>query len=240
MERPGAACAPLNNGKADEIKLKQKLVHFVNKREKRFSNGEPSTASFHSRSYHRYFEGYTEITRIQPNGRKKIERIYTGVYHIQALEKGKRLVLLLGYVLLWLACAALFALGAVQPVGSNQSWYTVSFQVVTVAMLFWMLCTLINYITAPKKLTIHDYRTTSGSLKRAGTASAIAAALSALTTLLYLLLHLQDNPSREVLCFVLFLLSSGASYAIARIEKGIPYQEIASEYAPIENGEVID
>ena len=44
----------------------------IEKREERERGGMPQSASFHSRGYHRYFEGYSEQTFTDARGKKHI------------------------------------------------------------------------------------------------------------------------------------------------------------------------
>lgn len=220
--------------------MKKELIDFVTKREKRFSGEEPPKASFHSRGYHRYFEGYSEAERILPNGHKKIERVYVGVYHIQELDGKQKALLRIGYVLLFILAAAFFVMGAVKPIGSNKTWYVTIVEAFCVGTLFWTFCALVSYLTSPVKLTIHDFRTSSGSLKAASRTAACMEGAACVMTLLYFLLHLAECAADTAGCAFLFLISGSMLSVIYILEAKVPYREEQSENRPAGDGEIIE
>jgi len=70
---------------------------------------------WHSRFYHRYFEGYTENKELDQNGKERIRRIYTADWYGQDLPKGKRIGVRLLYMMLFaMMVAAVFGAGILQ------------------------------------------------------------------------------------------------------------------------------
>ncbi len=196
--------------------------------------------SYHSRGYHHYFEGYTEATKVNAKGKSKVVRIYTGVYHVQDLPQSRRILLRVAYVLMLIMAIVLFSNGAMQNVGSNQSWYVVVPEIVAIAGIFWMFCTMVIYLTSPRKLTIHDYKTTSGSLKKASMTATAGLASAAVLTVLYILLHLDTYVGTELYCFFCLLLSAALCGCIYFLERSVKYREEQSTAAAPQGGVVID
>lgn len=220
--------------------MKKKLVQFVEKREQRRSGSTPSVASLHSMPYHRHFEGYTEVRRIGPDGKCRIERVYTADYRVQALDGRRRAELRLAYVLLWAAGVGLFGYASTRYVGSNGAVYVNLAQAVAVAGLAWVAGVLFNYLTAPRKLTIHEYRSTSPSLCHASMTAATALLASGVLTLLHLLLQFRTAGVGEALCAGLLALSAGCLFLVNRLEHRVPYSIQSNENASPEEGSHID
>lgn len=217
-----------------------KVVDFVNKREKRFSKGNEQPAAFHSRTYHRHFEDWAEVQRAEDDGHVHIERVYVGTYYISSLSRRKQVLLKIGFVLAWLTIIALFIAGAVQQTEANSLWYVTVFEAVATASLFWMLIALVHYLTAPEKKTINDYRSSSLSVQNSSILATAALFLTALFTLIQKMIHFQDASGKQWLSIVVFLLAGVLCFGVNRVEKRAPYAEIPSDREAPEGSIVID
>lgn len=62
---------------------------------------EKQPKAYQSRSYNQQFEGYTYRTTLDSKGRKKLERVYDGVYYQAAGSAKMGLLRKIGYVLLY-------------------------------------------------------------------------------------------------------------------------------------------
>lgn len=183
-----------------------------------------------SKAYHRFFEGYTEITVLNPDGKgSRIQRIYTGNYYRQDLTKSQRILLRLLYVALYLGAVYLFVSSAVLPLTSNSTWYVVLTQVVSIPFLFWILIVFFFYLPAGLDLTIHDYRSSSLSLQKATLYAAISLGLVALATLIFVLLNRPDEPLLELLCAAKYLAGGLLVFVMNRAEKKVNYLIIPSQ-----------
>lgn len=213
--------------------MRDKLMYSIRKKERREKEDGATKMDFHSRSYHHYFEGYTEVTKTGADGRTRLERVYTGLYHIQDLSCSKKILLRITYVLFLLLAAVLFFAGAVQNVGSNRAWYVAAAESVSVGGIFWMGCTMVNYLTAPRKLTLHEYRSTSVSVRRASMTAALGLAAASFLTVFHVLMHLGTFELREIWCAVFMLLSAGFCIAVYLVERRISYtKEYSDEIIP--------
>lgn len=219
--------------------MREKLMYTARKWEKR-EREEGIPADFHSRSYHRYFKGYTEVKKRGTDGKVRLERVYTGLYHIQDLPPKERLLLRAAYVLLLIFALLLFLAGAAQNVGSNRTWYVAAGEAVSVAGIFWIGCALVNYLTAPRRLTDHEYRTTSGSIRRAGLTAACGLFTAFVLTVIYTLTHLETFDTTEIWCAASLLLSSALCALLREVERRVPYTEEYSDEIIPEGGIEID
>ena len=154
--------------------------------------GKPGT--WHSKAYHRFFEGYSEVSVPRPNGKGTvIQRIYTGNYYRQDLTNGQRILIRILFAVLFLCIAYLFVSSATLPLASNSTWYVVLTQVVSIPFLFWIVIAFFSYLPAGRDLTIDGYRSSSLALKKATLGAAISLGMVALATLVFMFL----NPSNE-------------------------------------------
>jgi hypothetical protein len=185
------------------------------------------------KAYHRFFEGYTEISVPNPDGKgSSIQRIYTGNYYCQDLTKSQRILLRLLYVALFLGAGYLFVSNAVLPVASNSTWYVVLAQVVSVPFLFWILIAFFSYLPAGLELTINDYRSSALALQKATLGSAIALGLVALATVVFMFLNRTSEPQLELLCAVKYLAAGLLALSMNLIEKKVNYLILPSQNKP--------
>lgn len=183
-----------------------------------------------SKAYHRFFEGYSEVAIPASNGNgDKIERIYTGNYFRQDLTKGQRILLRVLYVSLFLGSAYLFVTSASLPLASNSMWYVVLSQVVSVPFLFWIIIAFFSYLPAGQDMTVNEYRSSSLALQKATLGSAICLGITALVTLVFILLNLSTEPKVELLCAVKYVVSGLLVLSINRVEKKVNYLIIPSQ-----------
>jgi archaellum biogenesis protein FlaJ (TadC family) len=197
-------------------------------------DGKPDKrGAWHSKAYHRFFEGYSEITVPKPDGKGyRIQRIYTGNYYRQDLTNGQRLLLRGLYVALFLGIAYLFVSNAVLPLASNSTWYVILTQVVSIPFLFWILIAFFFYLPAGRDMTVADYRSSSLALKKAALGSAISLGIIALATLVFMLLNLSDEPLLELLCAVKYLAGGLMALSMNWIERKMNYLIIPSPNKP--------
>lgn len=189
--------------------------------------------TWHSKAYHRFFEGYSEITVPKPNGKgTRIQRIYTGNYYRQDLTKGQRILLRGLYVAIFLCIAYLFVSNAVLSLASNSTWYVVLTQAVSIPLLFWILIAFSSYLPAARDMTVADYRSSSLSLQKATLGAAISLGIAALVTLVFMLLNLSNEPLLELLCAAKYMASGLLALLMNRVEKKVNYLIVPSQNKP--------
>jgi len=204
------------------------LKDYVRERELRQSGGMPENAPFHSKSYRRHFEGYSEYREKDSNGTVHIRRVYTGVWHQQKLSRPQRLRLRLFYIFFYVLSAVLFGLSVSRPVTANASWYIAAPQAMVVVGFLWLLYALVGYLTAPEKMTLADYRSVASlcsALRFVSAGLLICAVLVAGHAFIPARSHLVA----QLICCLLLLASAGCLMLILRRENSIIYDSFLSE-----------
>lgn len=194
---------------------------------------------WHSKAYHRHFEGYAEVETTNEKGKTVIERVYVGDYYRLDLPKNKRIVLRLVYAALISSTAALFGFAASRPVGANMTWYIAIAQMVTVCLLGLLCVNLLSHSTAPRDMAVGDWKSASKKLQRNAKYTALAMELLAFLTGLYLLLN-GENWGTHLLCALLYAVAGLCSVVINRLEANAPYKTWRSTEEPPEDGSYID
>ncbi len=217
----------------------KKRMRLANRRLRRKMAEDRDQRSFHSKSYHRYFEGYAEYEMVNEKGKKTLRRVYTGAWYRQDLKAAAYVGLRIFYVLLAVGVLFLFGAAAVYQKESGNVLYVVLPEAATVGFLIYLLyILLVNYLFVPRKMTINDYRVSSRSLKNGSFGCAACLAADGLTTLLYLMLH--RGAYAGIWYAVLeFLGASALSAAIYLTEGRIPYLMEENENKPGEDDIVI-
>jgi hypothetical protein len=216
--------------------LRDQIRNSLQKEDKK---GKPGT--WHSRAYHRYFEGYSEVSVPRQNGKGTfIERIYTGNYYRQELSKGQRVVIRILYAVLFLGIAYLFISSAIMPLTSNTTWYVVLPQAGSILFMAWVFIALCTYLPSGRALTIEGYRNSSLALKKATFAVAISLGLSAIVSLLFMVFNPSSQIMAELLCAARYLLGGLLALSMNRIENRLKYAITPSEHQPPENGAEIN
>lgn len=108
-------------------------------------------------------------------------------------------------------------------------WYVVLSQVVSVPFLFWIIIAFFSYLPAGQDMTVNEYRSSSLALQKATLGSAICLGITALVTLVFILLNLSTEPKVELLCAVKYVVSGLLVLSINRVEKKVNYLIIPSQ-----------
>lgn len=215
--------------------IKYHLREKVQREERRHSGGFPETGIFHSRSYHREFEGYTEIRMLESNGKTVLKRIYTGKYYEPDLAYYRRITLRFFYVLFYAAGLALFLFTASRPNACNTASYVGIFQLLFVPAVLWISYVLIFYVPQPGKLTVGEYHTLHGPLIRASMVCACLLWICASAALVCLIMNRNSAGCGDFLCIGGFLLSGGFYYLIHWFESRLQYT-VTGKTTEIEDG----
>lgn len=175
-----------------------------------------------SRSLDRYFEGWQVREVLSASGNVRSERVYVGDYYTTAETKRARILRKIAYVLLFAAALALFVLAAVQPTGANRMGFAGLTQGVTLLAMIWVLNGLFSYVTAPKEMTVSDYKSGVLALKKSSFYMMLSFALPALATLI----HLIADPVQwktELLCTLSYLAAGAVTAVLQFSEKRLVY-----------------
>lgn len=196
--------------------------------------GDAGDSIHHSRYYHRYYEGYTEIRTPNPDSRfkpYKIQRIYTAPYTVPDLDGRDYRIRMIYYGLLAAAAVLLYvsaftdrnvAMNTVRQLAAGAV-------LVTLVPLFLMSVSLIAYWLRPKRMKYYDYRTSTRRLKLTSVISAGGCLLAALGFCVYLFAAGSANLTAELLYIGRLIAASGACFALFRMERRMPYRQIPND-----------
>lgn len=194
---------------------------------------------WHSKAYHRHFEGYTEVETTNEKGKTVIQRVYVGDYYRLDLPKGKRILLRLTYAALILCIGVLFWLAASRPVGANMTWYLAVVQMVGVCLVGLLGVNLVSHCTAPRDMTIGDWKSASKKLRKNAVYTALSMELLAFLTLLHVILTGENWPV-HLLCVGLYVLAGLGAVVLNRLEANAPYRIWHSTEVAPEDGSYIE
>ena len=191
----------------------------------------------HSRSYHRFFAGYTESRRLKEDGKGyTISRVYTGRYYRRTLTKTGVVGYKTLYALLLIAAAGLFCFGALSRVDVNSTWYAAIMEALSIASVVWWGIGTFNYVLSPEKMTVYEYKSSSVSIKKSTVAAAVTLALTALVFAVHIFVLAQTDNRRSVLCAAGFLGGALCALIVNRMECHLKYDKFASEMSGKVNG----
>ena len=188
----------------------------------------PETGFRHSDSYHRYFRGYTEIRRAKPNGRYSIERYYTQPWITSAASTPVYWLTRLIYASLVVLSWILYVRALCQPLESNRCWFVAIPGLPAIIALFLLSVVTVSYICVHKKMTLWEYESSTGRLKRLSLLTGGFMGLTALMKGFFLLLYGADT-APELLCIGQTLLAAGCAAAICLMERGVVYTTVPND-----------
>ena len=194
---------------------------------------------WHSKAYHRHFEGYSEVETTNKKGKTVITRVYVGEYYRLDLPKNKRILLRLSYSGLILAIGALFFGAASRPVSANSTWYLALVQMLGLCMTGALAINLLSHCTAPRDMTIGDWRSSSQKLQRNAKYMALLMELTALLTALHLVLN-GEKWVQHLLCVGLYAVAGLLAVLLNRLEANAPYLKFPSTEPAPKDGTYID
>lgn len=194
---------------------------------------------WHSKAYHRHFEGYAEVETTNEKGKTVIQRVYVGDYYRLDLPKKKRVTLRIIYAVLILLIGAFFGFAASRPVGANMTWYLAVVQMLVVFSIGALLVNLLSHATAPREMTVGDWKSTSRKLQRNAKYTALLLELTAFLTGLYLLLK-GEEWLMHLVCIALYAIGGILAVVLNRLEANAPYQTWSSREEAPEDGSYID
>lgn len=193
----------------------------------------------HSNAYHRFFAGYTEAKKIKPGGSGyTIERVYTGQYYQRAMGRRKSLLLKLLYVAIVVSVIILFLSAASARVQTNSLWYVALWEALSIAFLVWMCTGIGNYIFSPEKMTVYEYNSSSGRIKKASLYTSIALLGTGLVSALWLGYNAKQIIAFDeiVPCIIKLFASAALVFILNRIESIVKYEKTLSEMSGKVNG----
>lgn len=205
------------------MSLKDKFRQYVEREDRKLLNLEESFRGRHrNRKYHSFFEGYTEYTELDKNGKEKIRRVYTADYYRQSGSLWQTVLTRCAYVLMFvLAVYCVLSASMDRSAACNYTWYVQIWHACCLAILFWVFTLLFSYVTSGRNWTIYDYKQCHKKLLTVSKFAVVLHTLGALSSLVYMGIF----QSRESLNPAIRLLVAGLMMLlINRIEHSLTYE----------------
>lgn len=140
--------------------LKERFIAWTEKRDKKLVEEEAVSRLYRkNRRYHRYFEGYTEYTRMDIKGTLRIERVYTGSYYSAHLSTALYALTRIGYIILALIAAYCDISATITNYPYNFTWYCTVPEALGFPLTFGLIMAVVSTALAERKLKIRQYRT---------------------------------------------------------------------------------
>ena len=207
----------------------KRIKRVLREQERRHKIEKDSAEPWHSRAYHREFEGYAERRVTNDKGHEKLERIYVGNYYELEAPKGRRMFLKLSHIVFCLGAVVFFLMGATAPVAANFSRLTTFFQAVEVLALAWLLIICIRNLLTPTRMRVRQYKDSSCAVLLWTRVAAICAGVCGLLTLGFTLIHAQESLGTGLLCVLYHALAAALVFLSYYIESQQNYRVIPSE-----------
>ena len=201
--------------------------HLKKKRES-LAQQDPKRESYHSRSYHNYFEDYVEYEALNSKGKLVTVRHYKGDWYIEEGGRPAKLRRRIGLGLLGLTILGLFVTASCLPVPANRVWYGGIGQIPVFVLLVLKGFAFFSYISLEERITIGRYK---GGYERVRTYALLAAFAFALSLLLQLicLAILREEVPLSLLSAGLTALGGGLSFLQNRLLLRVPFTVIDNE-----------
>lgn len=176
--------------------------------------------TYHSRAYHRFFEGYTEEKTMDETGKIRITYVYTGEYYEPVRTREQ-------YVKdkIWTTCmsvlaAALFVFAGTRNVPANTQAAVAGLQAAFLLFFFLTAKSIFYLLTSRTPYTIRIYRIVSEKLIQNVKRAAVCCWLTAAAVAVYMcwsaLVGLWTFPLETFICIAAESLGGGILYAVYR------------------------
>lgn len=175
-----------------------------------------------NRSYERHFEGYDYRMELANDGKEHLVRTYTGNYYEADQSPRMRVVRKLIYLVLYgISVALLILYGQFSDHSAAVRFLAVP-EMLTLFAILWLGTKLVFYMTAPKKMTIGEYKGSCTALKFAAKATAAIWAVNAV--LLFAVAIVSACVTWDcILPFVFLCLGCAVTALIYSMEKHLRY-----------------
>lgn len=217
--------------------LKERFIAWAEKRDKKITEQDSLMSRFRrNRSYHRYFEGYTEYTQLNEKGTLKIVRVYTGQYYRDTLSTPMYALARIGAILLWAASAFCMVSATIGNFPYNYTWYVTVAEALGFPALAALMIAVFAAALQERKLKIRQYRTThvwTVYIAFIGAAIHLLTAINMCINIFITGLQAEPGiwwgPVRMVMACICFL-------ACGLIEKNISYESLENPEKPRPGG----
>ena len=182
-------------------------------------------------SFQRYFEGYSEVRSVNPDGSVRVDMVYTAPYWVHDLSDKQwklqkyRFLGLTGLILVLYLCAAFM------PLGGEYSKFIMLPGGITAAILVFLVTYTCTYLFCPRKMTIYDYNRNHAAMRRWPFAAAIGLTAAGIMSLVYIFVSKGDQLLKTVIAAACYFAAAMVAFVIYRTEDKTEYFEEENGYA---------
>ena len=218
----------MSEGRNTDLKLKEWAIKRMQKMDE--DDGDSRHKLLRSSAFHNYFDGYAEIMEPADNRRGfKVSRVYMASFFQADMSDRRWTAQKLLYSVLFLLAAAGLAVAAWRDTPCNYVWYCTLPQALSFGSLALLLISLINYIAAPRKLKLRDYKQGVRRLQLFSLLAAVCPAVTAAGAAVAFFLYRDLVQSGDViLVFGGCCVSAASCAAIHYLEKRVQYDVISN------------
>lgn len=198
-----------------------------------WKGGEGQTeAAFHSSAFHKYFEGYVEEKKVDPaTGKTRIVRTYTAPYYVrQGSDAEWKWAKVLTVCLYLLSMVLLILSATVLELESPAKYYQI-FVAGGLVCAFYILYVFIQYLSAPRKMTIGNYRAFYPALHKSCLVASVFIFAAIPARLLNAILTANAVSAELILGFVCLAGSGASMLGIYLRERETIYDIVDNEQA---------
>ena len=211
----------------------------MRQRVRRFDPNDGLAKGWHSRAYHRYFEGYSEYMVEDARGRAKIQRVYTADWYRVNLEEKTKRIVCMELLLCWTGMLLLFLFAGTRNIQINKLWYMALIQAATVACLVWNLSGVLHFLCLPEKSTVGQYRKSFEATQKSSFGLLITFGAAGLAAFVQLMIGCEDF-LLHLLCAGLYGIGLLLALVLNRLNANIPFERLANTASVRESAAVID
>lgn len=188
----------------------------------------PENGFRHSRTYHKYFRGYTEVRKVNAKGHVVTERYYTKPWIVSGLSRRNYWLVRLLYAFLTAVSVVLFITALCQDIPGNRSWIVALPGCPSAVLLFLLAVVTVLYISVPRRMTLWDHASSTKRLKVMALAAGIGEGVTAVALGVFALCT-KEQIGKSLGCAGMLLLAAVCAAALFFLERRMPYKEIPND-----------
>ena len=206
---------------------------------RRFESNDGLPKGWHSKAYHRYFEGYSEYMVENAAGKPKIQRVYTANWYRIDLDKKTKAIVWTELLLCWAGMLLLFLFAGTRNIQINKCSYMALIQAAMVACMVWDLSGIFHLLTLPERSTVGQYRKSFESTRKSSIGLLMTFGAAVFGTFFQLIIGCEDF-LLHLLCAGLYGIGLLLALVINRLNANLPFEKLANTATAGESAAVID
>lgn len=188
--------------------------------------GERETGFRHRNYYHKHFQGYTEVRRVNAKGCIISERHYTAPWQHHCLSNRQWVMTKAAYLLGVLITTILYLWALIQRVPTNSAALVAApgFLSGLLLLLLWMA--VFTYVSAPRKMTLWEYRSGKSKVELFTRLAAAGILLTVVAKVVFICVWMDFSWEGEIAGLVALFFAAVPPVLIFLIERRMNYEEL--------------